>query len=337
MRCTKTALAGYAVVALCLLSLEASVAAVQTLQAAIPDFELSAIRYIGAIAVSVIWLLIKRDGFNVSINQYVPLVTLGLASLFYNVFYFYAVAILPLSHTEALMVSSRVICFVILATMRKRINLNIFIIVSIIGCALGVVLIVQPWKTFNHGFIPRFLDTNKSIPKDVNITGHTDVDIRGLVTAGYLFSIASGAVDAIYFYTSAFHLRSMPSALQCFFTACFCVPASLLVSIYTEKLVINMSLAEVSYAALHSVSTGIYLITINGSFQLLDSVQVTILLNCNAVLILIPQYTFLNEHLFGRRNIAEVFGCVAIFVFITLGSIFSVKEEHEDFKSKEDN
>ena len=328
----KRSLLGYAVIALCLLFLEGSTVAVQALHALIPDFELSAIRYIGVFTTSAIWVIMRRQRIDTHLTSCVPLIILSMTSFVYNFFYFFAVAILPLSHAEALMVTSRLISFVTLATLTKRTITSMYTIVSMGGCTLGIMLIIQPWKSFEQGFIPSFLDRNTSTLEQANSTWHTDADIRSLVAGGYFCVIASGAVDALYFYVSAFYLQAVPSAVQCFVTACFCFPASLLVSLYTEELVICMTALDMLLAAVHSISAGLHLMAINASFQLLDSVQVSILMNFNAVLILIPQYTLMRKYLYGRGNIIEVVGCLTTFGFISLGSFFSRSSNHDDFQ-----
>ena len=323
---------GFAVVALCLLSMEVSDTAVQALQSAIPDFQLSAIRYTGLLGVSAAWVVIRKYDLKITVDLYVPLVMLSVTSLGFNILYFYAVAILPLSHAEALIVCTSMIFFVFLAALKRRIILNIFSVFSVVGCTVGALIIVQPWKPFDQGFTSSVYCINASVCNQNNITDHSNVNISKIIS-GYMAVIASGAVAALYFYIAAFYLRSVPSAIQCLVMGCLCLPSSILLSLYVEQPVFLTNSHDIILAAVHAISTGSFLISENASFQLLDPVLVPIILNIRSILGLIPQYTFMRKYLFGRMNIMEVSGCIAIFVIVSISSYLSRNTPHEDFEA----
>ena len=327
----KTTLLGFAVVTLSLLSHESSDTAVQALQSAIPDFQLSAIRYTGLLGVSAAWLVIRKYNLRLSVDLYVPLILLSVTSLGFNILYFYAVAILPLSHAEALLVCTRMILFVFLAALTKRITLNIFNVLSVVGCTVGVLMIVQPWKPFDQGFTVNAIGINESISHQNNMSGHSNVSVSKIIS-GYTAVIASGTMGALYFYIAAFYLRSVPSAIQCLVMGCLCLPSSILLSLYIEQPVLLTNSHDIILAAVHAISTGSFIISANASFQLLDPILVPIILNIQAVLGLIPQYTFMRKYLSGRMNIMEVLGCIAIFVIVSISSFLSTNTLHEDLQ-----
>ena len=204
--------------------------------------------------------------------------------------------------------------------------------ISVVGCTVGVLVIVQPWKSFQQGFTPDVMVINESIHQ----SQETENNSRGINTAvlpGYIAVISAGAVSSIYFYITAFYLKSIPSAIQCLVAGSFCLPSSLLISFYVEQPVIITNVRTIILATGHALGTGIHMITQNSSLQLLDPVIVSILFNFHAVLGLIPQYTFIRQYLFGRMNIMEVSGCIVVFVFVSIGSFLSKGPVHEDLKS----
>ena len=326
----KTTLLGFAAVALSLLSQEASDLSVQALQSAVPGFELSAIRFSGVLGLSAVWLIMRKHDISLNVNLFVLLTSASMASLVFNVLYFHAVSVLPLSHAGALLVCTRMIFFVIYAAVTKQIAFNIFNAITMIGCTVGVLMIVQPWVPFDEGFTSNVLVINESTKLHEN--DETDNHANTAVIFGYMALIASGAFSALYFYITAFYLRSVPSAIQCLITGSICLPSSLLISFYVEQPIITTNISDIVLVTVHALGTGTHIIAQNTSLLLLDPVLVPILFNIHAILGLIPQYTFMSPYLFGRRNVTEVLGCIVIFVCVSIRSLLSKVPVHEDLK-----
>ena len=98
MICSGKTFLGYAMLAVHIASWTTSAISVQALQMAVPDFQLSALRYIGCIFVSIICIYIKKPSIHLSQENYAYLIAMSIASVSFNVCYFSAVSFLPLTN-----------------------------------------------------------------------------------------------------------------------------------------------------------------------------------------------------------------------------------------------
>ena len=318
--------------------------AVQSLQRAVPDFQLSALRYIGCMIVSIIWINIQKPTMHLEKIQYVYVIVMSMAGVFFNVCFFTAVSLLPLTNASALSVCLRMIFLALMTTIRSEITLHKILIISIVGCTAGMVFITQPWSDFMDGFTPGFLlpkteeltQYNLSIFSNGTISPHVDPistsDKKVLlhyIILGYVISILAAFVDSIYMVVVSVHLKSVNPGVMCFASACICFPISILVSFYVEQPVKITESQDILLVSIHVIGRGICLITEAAALQLLNPIVVSIIANVDSITYVIPQYTFLGLH--GRKNILEVFGCILIAISAGLSSLASCGHYHEDF------
>ena len=328
--------------AVAIISWTSSSVAVQALQRAVPDFQLSALRYLGCLSVSILWIAIQKPSMNLQKVQYAYIIAMSIASTLFNVCYFAAVSILPLTNASGLTVTLRMIFFALMTSIRYQVSLDKILIVSIVGCTAGMIFITQPWSEFIDGFAPGFFfnNTEETIQLNVSMFNQTCAEpvstsdndrVFQTVLLGYLLSILAAVADSIYMVVVSVHLKSVNPAVMCFASASICVIMSILISFYVEQPILISDPLDILLVSAHLLATGISLVTETAALQLLNPVMVSIIENVDSITYIIPQYTFMGRYLHGRKNVLEVFGCILIAIFAGLSSIPSCGDYHEDF------
>ena len=347
MICSKKTILGYIMLGISITTWTTSSVAVQALQRAVPDFQLSALRYIGCIIVSVIWICIQKPTIHLEKFQYAYIIAMSTAGVFFNVCFFTAVSMLPLTNASSLTVSLRMIFFAMMTRVQSHVPLNKILIVSIVGCTAGMVFITQPWSEFINGFTPGFLSPQDEEMKQFNLsifnnktaaapfhsviikTSKEKVVFQYLLL-GYLLSIFAALADSFYILLISVYLKSVNPAVLCFLSAVICSPLSMLISFYVEQPIIISETIDIFLASTHLISTGISLVTEAAALQLLNPIVMAVITNVDSIANIIPQYTLLSSHLHGRKNILEVFGCILIAISAGLSSLSSCGYYHED-------
>ena len=346
MNCSRKNLLGNVLLAINIASWTTSAVAVQALQRAVPDFQLSALRYIGCMIVSLIWMCIQKPSVHLLKVQYAYIIAGSMASIFFNVCYFSAISLIPLTNASALTMSFRMISFALMMRIKFREPLDLILIISIVGSTAGMVCIAQPWYKFMNGFIPGFLTSKTEKMMQFNIsmfskenasstmetigTSDENVVYQNLLL-GYLLSTLAGVADGIYMIIVVVYLKSVNPAQQSFVSACISFPISMLISLYVEQPVVISGTINILLVSTHVIATGISLTAEVAVLQLLNPIMVSIIENVDSITYIIPQYTFVGHHLYGRKNVLEVFGCILIAIFAGLSSLSSCGHTHEDF------
>ena len=317
--------------------------AVQALQRAVPDFQLSALRYIGCIVVSILWMCKEKTSLHLEKNQYAYIIALSATSVGFNVCYFSAVSVLPLTNASALTISFRMIFFALLTTLKSKVPIDKILIIAIVGCMVGMLLIAQPWSSFLDGFTPEFLEPivkNNTLivtgPQNLSsfselVTVSNEKLAYHTLILGYLLALLAAFSDSIYFLIVSVYLASVNPAVQCFASACISFPISLLISFYVEQPILITGTGNILLVSTHVLATGISLITQTAALQLLNPIKVSVVENIDIILYILPQYTFVSHYLYGRKNVLEVFGCILIAIFAGLSSLSFSSHYHEDF------
>ena len=344
MTCSGKTFLGYVMLAVHIASWTASALSVQALQMAVPEFQLSALRYIGCILVSIIFIYIRKPSIHLSQEHYAYIIAMSIASVSFNVCYFSAVSLLPLTNASALTMSLRMIFFTLIMKVKFQEQLDKILIISIVGCSTGMLFIAQPWFEFTDGFTPGFLTPkteivqfNHSISSSTNISysmehNHTSDKkvIYQTLLLGYLLSILAAVAEAIYMMVASVYLKLVNPAVQCFASACISLPMSMLISFYVEQPIVISGTMDIFLVSTHVVASGVTLTAGTASLLLLNPIVAAIVENVDCITYIIPQYTFMGHYLQGRKNILEVFGCILMAAFAGLSSLSSCGYYHED-------
>ena len=271
---------------------------------------------------------------------------MSVASVFYNTCFFSAVSLLPLTDAAAFAIGFKTIIFTLMTTIKSQIPIDKILIISIVGCIAGTICITQPWSGFAGGFTPEFLEsmmtsdeTMQFNPSMLNynnvssfepITNSDDKIVYHAFLLGLLLSLLAAVADGVYFLVVSVNLKSVDPAVQSFASALVCFPISAIISFYVEQPIIISGTIDILLVSTHVLVTGICLLTLTAALQLLNPIKVAIIQNVDTVINIIPQYVFMGRHLYGRKNILEVFGCILIALFAGLSPFSYSSHYHED-------
>ena len=141
-----------------------SAAAVQSLKGTIHDFELSAAR--GLLQGPIFFVIGTLFGVDLNIKQkHIPsLIYVGLLYILYNFGFYGSNVYLPLAEAIGTMSVFAMIAAMIQAKFVFRKDVPIFNILSLIICAIGILMVTQPCFLFHGGvqFIENLSPSNKS-------------------------------------------------------------------------------------------------------------------------------------------------------------------------------
>ena len=337
---------GYVLLAIDLVLWAIAAAARQALQRNVPDFQLSAMRYIGCMVVSIMWIYFKKPSTDLLKIHYVYIIVMSVSSVFYNTCFFSAVSLLPLTDAAAFTIGFKTIIFTLMTTIKSQIPIDKILIISIVGCIGGTICITQPWSGFAGGFTPEFLESmttsDETMQFNLSMLNYNNVSsfepntdsgekkVYHTFLLGLLLSLLAAVADGVYFLVVSVNLKSVDPAVQLFASALVCFPISAIISFYVEQPILISGTIDILLVSTHVLATGICLLTLTAALQLLNPIKVAIIQNVDTVINIIPQYVFMGHHLYGRKNILEVFGCILIALFAGLSPFSSSSHYHED-------
>ena len=199
---------GYLAAVFLLLGFSSSAAAAQALQTRIPDLQLCFLRYIAQFFLALIAVCIRKEDFKWPIDQLPTMIGISVTSIVYTVFFFHGVAILPLTDAYAFFSLVASVMLGLTTKFYQDKDLGFFHNISILIGALGCLAIIQPWRSFDAGFIPNFV---KQEVMDQAIERHgsmslnsTDFDnamknvnVGWITFLGYFFIAIAGINEAV--------------------------------------------------------------------------------------------------------------------------------------------
>ena len=282
------------------------------------------------------------------------MIAVAMTHLLYNTFFFASVPMLPLGHVMAGMSFSAMLLVAILNRVWKGKDLGCGHTCSLLMAGVGIAMVTQPWSVFGHGFIPPFMksfnnvtgvecmdDEQDNLSNITNVTqvsnvttqtarDHTNL-IGIVVTTGYVLITLAGFIQAINYLVALSYLgEKSPIFLGLIMSFINC-PASILISIYMEELVLFVSLRDIFLIILHCICTSLGMLFSFAAAQRIGPSQVCLVESFVVIIFLIFQYTPMAGGLTGRRNALEVVGCVVVTVCIGLSTLtHGPTKLHED-------
>ena len=322
----------------------------QFLQRDVPDFQLSTYRF--TLQFLVCGLVLKLKGASPYFsNEKLPAVLIMcVGSLFYNVFFFASSAILPLAHAMACYSISAMFFIGFFTKVLLKKDLGFGHGLSLMLSSLGIVFINQPWSTFTIGFLPPYMMTSITFPSTAlhygisNYTGigtHepnqlqratiSTIDLSIVIATGYGLSCLAGLSGAVYLLTVGTYLLDMNPFSQGFVVSVTNSVASLLISFYVEELAFVTKVSEILLVIIHCFGVTFDLICTSAATQRINPSHVCLIQSFTVVVLLIIQYTLMNNGLSGHENMLEVIGSIVIMSAIALTGLTSgFMKPHED-------
>ena len=221
-------------------------------------------------------------------------------------YYFFAVSILPLSHTSSFSLVFMMAMVAVFSWLLFGEKQTIFTFLTMILCSLGMLLLVQPWLDFNQGFTSMF--TKQVFNLSISSGNSTLKDIlsnQWLLGISYLILAVAGGIDALYFILAGVHLKKIKANLLIFLTSTVAALVSLFCCLYIEDLVWITDPYVILLVSVHVIGTGLAVSSVVYACQIIGPIQTSIISNFITVFNLIPQYTIFDGYLYGRRNAME--------------------------------
>ena len=346
---------GYLLAICTVITMATSTVAVQLLQGTVPDFQLSVYRFIMQVLVSIPVIYFRGIPIELKIEQVPLIIVMCIACLFFNVFFFAAVTILPLAHVFAGFSIASMLLTGILTKFWLDKDLGYGHGISLLFASFGVTMINQPWSTFSSGFLPSYMRTfdNSSLHSTLcenqtllnasmmqHLHNNTETSQQPIdsflmkitVALGYILVTLAAFSQATHFLVVGIYLDKLHPFFQALIGAIINVPASFLLSMYLEEIVLITDPRAIFLLVVHGLGTSIGLIITNGSAQRIPPSHLSLIQSFSVVTFLGLQYSLISSGLTGHKNALEVIGVLIITASIVFSTLTSIpKKQHEDF------
>ena len=320
---------GYFTSGLVLVGYCTSAVAAQALQRAVPDFQLSFIRFAVQMAMSAVFLRLTKTRIDLSYDSVDIVISICFTSLLYNILFFHAIAILPLTDAYGLFTLLSTLALALLTKVYQRIDLGLLHHASITLAAFGCILIIQPWGHFQKGFIPTFIkesfnmselfqDDNSTI--QVNDHLPRGMNIGGILVLGYILVTLAAGNEAVALMILGRASAINPLVLSLLVSSISALP-SLLMSFYLEIPVLISNPQTVALVLIHALGVAMGAIATNYACTSIAPSRVSLVQSFSIIILLVVQYTVMKNGLFGRMNVLEVGGCLVITISIIISIV----------------
>ena len=337
---SKKTLHGYTLAVAYVIMIAISSVAVQSLERTVPDFQLGIFRYIGGALFASLPVFYSGLSFKIPIHLVWPVLNLAIYSMIYNVLFYFAVSVLPLSHASSLTYVFQTLVMAIISRVLLNEKCSLPVCTSVFGCVVGMLLLLQPWLDFNQGFTPGFaatmadvnhtyLVTQSNASFETSVITTTQSFNKELLLLGYIAVALAGGVEAFTITLVSKCLGELDRALLVFYTSSISILPQTLCCLYLEQPVLVTDPYSMFLIAAHAAALALGLMALNHACLLISPMQVMLVCNVGSVFNIILQYTVLSAQLYGRRNALEVAGCLVITLSIMISAL-SKDESHEE-------
>ena len=309
-----------------------SSAAVQALQGAVHDFELSAAR--GLLQGPLYFVVGTLVGVDLKIKrEHVPLlIYLGFLIVFFNIGYYGSAVFLPMAECIGLVSIFAMMTALVQSKLLFKKDIHILHIISLVVCASGIILVIQP-----HYLFPGSMDLEKNVvvstlTKNQSLNMNTKLNIStpklpyssAQQTIGYMLCIVGGITIGIAYDVNSILLKDLrPFVKITYFTLIYFI-ASVLIAIFAEPIVLVMSLEQYllvfAHAALSAMGTfcNIY------SSHMIGGVRASLVYSLQIIVNLTAQYTFMKSYHPGHQNWMEVLGAVIVVLGVAISPLLDI-------------
>ena len=315
-----------------------SVASVQALQGAIPDFQLSAAR---SFVQGITYFLLARTTGASSIvpkPQILPLIVLSLMYILYNIGEFGSAAYIPLIETIGIVTLFCILTTVLQGKFLYKIDLKKIHIVTFSVLVVGIVMVTQPFQhqeEMHHPFqnssfsatVHRNLSyiSNLSNPISCDISNNESLseDAQRKVK-GYILACIGGIGAGTSFDINAVLLSNLEPITTAMYFSSLCFVVSLLISFYFEALVVVGTMWQYLFISGHCIASAMNTYFTIYSTRKIGGVKFSLVCSIQVVLILVIQYDFMGRIMPGHRNWMEVVGALILVIGATISPIFEI-------------
>ena len=309
-----------------------SSAAVQALQGAIHDFELSAAR--GVLQGPLYFVVGTLVGVDLKIKrEHVPLlIYLGFLYVFYNIGYYGSTVFLPLAECTGLVSTCIMIAAMVQSKLLFKKDIHILYIISLVICAFGIILVIQPHYLFpgnldlqSNLFVSN-LTENQSFIVNTKVNISTpELSYSGVQQiTGYTLCIVGGTTFGMSLDVNSILLKDLrPFVKVTYFTLIYFI-ASVVIAVYAEPIVLVMSLEQYLLVFAHAALSALSIFCNIYSAHMIGGMRVSLIYSLQIIVNLMIQYTFLKSYLPGHENWIEVMGAVIVVLGVAISPILDI-------------
>ena len=326
-------LMGYAAAIASMASSVLSAAAVQTLQGAVHDFELSAARGLlqGPLYI-VIGTLLGVD-LRIKREHIPPLIYLSLLYVIYNVGYYGSTVYLPLAEAIGIVSIFSMIAAVFQSKVLFKKDVTVFHILSLIVCVIGILMVVQPCFLFHKDIslpetvspsnqVWRDIDSNQSLYVRLSSKEQCTVGVKH--TIGYILCVTGGVVFGMTYDVNAILLHDLrPFVKITYFTTLYFI-ASIVIAFYVEPIVISLSLYQFLLVLAHSAGAAMACFFNIYSAHMIGGVRASLVFSSQILMNLFVQYTFMKSIMPGNGNWAEIVGAFVLVLGVGISPVYDI-------------
>ena len=319
-----------------------SVVSVQILAGSVPDFELNGFRFLTQAAVALPVILYKNCDFKVPVSKLGLMTLIIILFMIYNVTYYGAAVYLPLG-TLAGVVNSIAIAgnsLLSICIVRER-SLQLYI--AAVFAIIGIMLMTQPdfmfknaglppppivnWispcktqhpvvilnSTFNTSMLPGLNYTEPFIDNNENLNLDNDLLI------GYILVLITGISDSIWIQSIGALVQHVSPFIMAFWVGIFGSGISFLIMAIMETPVFPNTPLCIGLLFMHCIGATQIAIVIPWSVQHISPSLCTMVNSLYLVVLLLLQYTALEDIKPGLQNWVEILGAVICLLAVVIG------------------
>ena len=336
---------GYIAVTLAMLSLCVSVTCVQALRRSIPDFELNVCRFTIQFTISFVITKIQGTTLKVERNTHGWLCLLILTNVIYNAAYFGGAAMIPLSATAATVNVSLMIGVALLSKLFLRVNVATIQLIAVCICIIGIFCVSQPEPIFGSNMAGLTTEgpwntSSSTINTAWNITpparkdnNHEVLQFQTLL--GYSLVCLAGLAEAVFSIIAGVVLVDLDTICQAVWVSLLGIPISLIISVFLEAPVLPTEPFHIALLLGHCFTASFTTIGTTYACKTVGPMRTSLVHSFGLIVLLIPQYTFMNHIMPSNRNWLEVAGIIIVTIGVGLTPVFDliVRNRNSDISS----
>ena len=302
-------LKGYILAATTLFSFGLGSCAAQGLQGVIPDAQLTAIRYIFMTPFLLIVAACSKAKFTLDYTHVFWMAISIALSAAWTLTYYAAAVYLPLAELNGIFTICTLATSIVWARLVYHQDITKIQYAALVLCCFGCFCVSQPWHN-------NTLEGNLQHHVSGNITDSVSVQVINSKLKGYSYIVVSGISLGIQYNVIGTELQKvMPMMITSYF-AMFGSIISIILNIYVEPFVLDISLLQLLYVFVHCIGSCLDVITTVFAIQMIGGVSTSIVHSLQILVMLVLQYTLMRSVQPGHRNWEEIVGAI----LVTIGS-----------------
>ena len=320
---------GYAALFTLLVTNSLGSASVQALKGAVPDFQLIAARCL--LQVLTYPTLLKLSGGHFTVKQErIPAVLYNIfLYVTYNMGFYGSTVYLPLMEAFGIFSMVNVITAILHGKFMFNKDPNVPHL-----CAMGIMLvtillIIQPSWLISDGNQPGMdpvmaMNTSRNVSVSQAALNMVNSWVAHDTVIGYSLAITAGIGYGFNLDVMSILLHDVPPLVKTFFVSAGGLVVSTMFSIYMEEICVSLSLVQCLLVMGHCCAACFSVYMLVYSAHILGSVRCSIGQSLQILVLMVFQYTLMQDIMPGHRNWIEVVGAILLIFGVSCASFLDL-------------